>query len=108
MLTTSKGVPGWIHISVGGPEFDIQVNGKRYHFEWHPYCGPVVLTKAKGMASVQPVAFLGAASNWNKEGRKVDPKTGLCIWHHASTPITEHIAGRHYRYIGEKPGALGI
>lgn len=94
-----------VFLDCGGPEFDIQVTGKVYHFEWHPYSGPIALTKKGDPAASQPKTFLFAASQWNKLGREIE--NGLCVWYHEPEPILEHICGRHYRHKGYKPAVKG-
>lgn len=79
-------------------EYDIQVDGKRYHFEWHRVCGPIWLTSRGEPRAKQPEAFLKAASLWAQQGKRVED--GLCRWDHKPEIITEHIAGRHYRFVG--------
>lgn len=87
-----------IHILTGGPEHDIQVNGKRYHFEMHPYCGPILLDENGEAAKDQPMAFLEAVTLWAQQGRRIED--GLCRWDHNAQPIFEHISGRKFRIIG--------
>lgn len=96
---------GLIHISMGGPEFDIQVNGCRYHFEMHPYCGPIRLTKSGKEHPSQPFAFLHAASLWAQQGQRVED--GLCRWDHEPEEILEHIRGNNYRFVGLRPAKKG-
>lgn len=99
-------IPGLIHIMVGGPEFDIQVQGKVYHFEMHRYCGPVWLNKRGDPYAYQPRKFLHAASLWAQQGQKVE--NGLCVWHHEPEMITRHMYGRNYEFLGYKPAVRGI
>lgn len=84
-----------ICVLTGGPMFDIQVNGKRYHFEMHPYCGP----------TLQSNEFLEAASLWAQQGQKVED--GLCVWHHPPKDILKHLGGRHWQIIGQEPPMRG-
>lgn len=92
-------------ILTGGPEFDIQVEGERYHFEMHPYCGPNVLTEKGEPAANQPIPFLKAASLWDQQGQRLED--GLCIWDHEPKPILQHIGGKHYRVLGYHPPERG-
>lgn len=74
-----------IHVScllVGGPVQDIYVYGRRYTFEWHPYCGPVVLRRD----TLDPVVnqpdenspFWNAVTWWDRQGRRM--ANGRCLW----------------------------
>lgn len=90
---------------VGGPEFDIQADGKRYHFEWHPYCGPIALKRNGDAAKKQPMEFLEAASLWAKQGKRVE--NGLCVWDREPEPILQHLGGRNYKIIGYQPARKG-
>lgn len=95
-----------ICILTGGPEFDIQANGKVYHFEMHPYCGPVALNKrTKNELKHQPMSFLEAASLWAQQGQSVE--NGLCRWDHEPKPILKHLGGRHYQLVGNYPPERG-
>ena len=77
----------FIHVLMGGPEYDIEVNGKRYHFEMHRYCGPVLLKKNGDPSQRQPMEFLEAASFWAQQGQKVE--NGLCIWKRTARPVVD-------------------
>ncbi len=74
-----------IHISTGGPMRTIQVNGRRYTFEMHPYCGPTILNRKGEPAKKQPVEFLHAASLWAQQGKRIED--GLCRWDHPEEEI---------------------
>ena len=93
------------NISLGGPEYDIQVNGKRYHFEMHPYCGPHVLNRNGEPAAHQPQEFLHAASLWAQQDQRVE--NGLCRWDHEPELILVHLGGRHYEAKGYRPAKRG-
>lgn len=97
-------------IDCGGPEFDISVNGKIFHFEMHSYCGPVALDKRKGKEGSplknQPQEFLEAASLWAQQGQNIDGK-GLCIWFHEPKEILKHLGGKHWKIIGYEPSVKG-
>jgi hypothetical protein len=69
----------WGFIDCGGPIQTIEVNGTRYLFEMHQYCGPVAIKPNGDARKSQPMEFLEAASLWARQGQKVD-KNGLCIW----------------------------
>lgn len=94
-----------IHISVGGPEYDIQVDGEVYHFEMHPYCGPIRLNKRGDEHKQQPMKFLEAASLWAQQGQRVE--NGLCRWDREPKPILKHLGGRNYTIIGHHPAEKG-
>lgn len=85
-------------IDVGGPDHLIQVHGKLYNFEMHPYCGPVALRRDGEPLADQPIAFLSAVTLWAEQGKRVE--NGLCRWDKASEPILKHIVGRHYKVVG--------
>lgn len=75
-----------ICILYGGPEYDILVGSKSYHFEDHPYCGPNIIHKiTKSVRKNQPKDFLRAVSLWAQQGRKVDKK-GFAIWRNELKP----------------------
>lgn len=90
-----------VHLSVGGPDRTIQVDGVRYRFEMHPYCGPCPLDD-DGEPLEEPDAFpkrfWEAVSHWAKN-QKTDAD-GLCIWEWPPEPITTHLGGRHYMVTG--------
>jgi hypothetical protein len=92
-------------ILTGGPTLKISVKGKVYSFEDHPYCGPVVLTRRGDPASVQPMAFLKAASLWYAQGKRVEG--GLCRWDHEPKEILKHLGGRHWQIVGHEPPVRG-
>lgn len=87
------------------PEFDIRVGGKRYHFEWHPYMGPVALKRNGDPAKAQPGPFLEAASLWNAHGRRMED--GLCRWDHEPKEILKHLGGRNWKIVGYHPAVRG-
>lgn len=96
---------GLVHISMGGPDFTIQVRQKRYTFEFHPYCGPIVLKRNGGAAASQPNFVMEACSLWAAQGKKVE--NGLCVWFHEPKPILKHLGGRHWQIVGEHPAVRG-
>lgn len=95
----------FIHISLGGPEFNISVGGKIYHFEMHPHCGPIWLKNNGDARTAQPQEFLAAASLWHRQGQRVE--NGLCIWHHDAKPILKHLFGNNYQVMGHNPPETG-
>ncbi len=84
-----------VHVSLGGPMRTIQVNGIRFIFEMHPYCGPTILNRRGEPAKNQPSQFLHAASLWAQQGQKVDD-SGLCVWEHPAedVPILKRVSRR--------------
>lgn len=105
MSASAHTVIGRVMLDLGGPDFVISVRGKRIKFEMHPWCGPVALTRRGDPASVQPMAFLAAASLWAQQGRRVED--GLCVWHHDPKPILKHLGGRNYLIVGYHPAVRG-
>lgn len=94
-----------IYPSKPPPEFDIQVGGKRFHFEMHPYIGPVALTKRGDPRSSQPLKFLAAVTLWNAQGRRME--NGLCRWDHEAEPMLKHIGKNNYKIVGYHPAVKG-
>lgn len=92
-----------IHISVAGPTRHItDAKGKRWTFEMHRYCGPIVLNGGGDPAKRQPgekSPFWHAVTRWAQGGHRLDDKSE-CIWEEEKKPILEHIAGKHYRVVG--------
>ena len=93
--------PRFACILTGGDEFNIRVRGKMFHFEWHPYSGPIALTKRGDEAASQPGYFLEAASLWHQQGMRMTPD-GYCVWKPKTVAITEHLGGRHYLWIRDE------
>lgn len=93
-------------LDIGGSMHKISVNGKIYHFEMHPYCGPNILNKRTGSSvKNQPDAFLVAASLWAQQGKRID-SDGICIWMREPEEILRHL-GNHYEIIGYTESARG-
>jgi len=92
-------------LDCGGPIHVISVNGKRYRFEMHPYCGPNVVNRKGDPLKHQPTDFLKAASLWAQQGQQVE--NGLCVWFHEPEPILKHLGGNHFQIIGHKPAVRG-
>jgi hypothetical protein len=86
-------------------EFDIQVNGKIYHFEMHKICGPTILKRNGDPVKHQPPCFLFAASQWLQNGRQIE--NGLCVWFHEPKPILKHLGGKHFLINGELAAVRG-
>jgi hypothetical protein len=94
-----------VFIEYGGPTRKIQIEGKIYTFEDHPYCGPSLLDKKGDPLSKQPMKFLHAASLWKQQGGKI--KDGLCEWYHDPEPMLVHLGGKNYKVIGYKKPKKG-
>lgn len=92
-----------IHISRAGPTRVItDARGKRWTFEMHRYCGPIVLNKSLDPRPTQPgekSPFWHAVSRWAQGGERLDEK-GECVWQEEPQPILEHMGGKHYRVVG--------
>ena len=90
----------------GGPMRTIQVDGKRYEFEMHPYCGPTLLDKRGDPIDLDkhPKRFLYAASQWAQQGQRIED--GLCRWDHDPEMIIEKV-GRMNFFRGEHPAKRG-
>lgn len=87
----------------GGPErILIDGKGKKWHFEDHPFCGPVVIGKNGDPLETQPEEsspFWKAVQLWYDQGKRIrDPKTGetWCIWDLPKMSKMRHLGGNHY------------
>lgn len=82
----------------GGPIQTLDAGGKRFLFEFHPYCGPVVVNaKTHEPLSRQPGernAFWVAVTQWAKQGKRV--VDGVCVWEPEPEPEMVHLGGRHW------------
>lgn len=91
-----------IHISYAGPTRMItDTKGKRWTFEMHHYCGPIVLSKSgdpmeRQLGERSP--FWYAVTRWAQGGHRLNDTE--CIWEEEPKPILEHIGGKHYRAVG--------
>jgi len=100
-----------VHISIGGPVQNIIADGTQYRFEWHPCCGPIVVTLADDPKVRQPGArnpFWDAVTLWDKQGREFNDD-GTCKWSKPppDTSPLYHLGGKHYtrsKDIAEKFG----
>jgi len=91
-----------IHISYAGPtRFVTDAKGKRWTFEMHHYCGPIVLNRSGDPVERQPgerSPFWHAVTRWAQGGHRLAGSE--CIWEEEKRQILEHIAGKHYRVMG--------
>lgn len=93
---------GVAHISIAGPEREIQVRGKRWRFEMHPYFGPAILKRNGDPAAAQPIYVMEAISLWAQQGERMDGD--LCQWDHPPKEILKHLRGKQYKLVGyEEP-----
>lgn len=100
-----------IHISQGGPTRVLQVNGKRFHFEMHPYCGPILIGKRGDPLANQMNnhPFWTAVSHWAQQGQRLDAE-GLCVWDHPAEEIPRgkqvgrHLFVTHFETIPARKG----
>lgn len=95
-----------IHIAFAGPErMILDGNGKKWRFEDHHYCGPIVLGKCGEPLAVQPPEdspFWEAVDLWYAQGKRTsDPKTGeiWCKWDRPKIQKMRHLGGRHYELV---------
>jgi hypothetical protein len=77
------------HVSVGGPDRKINVNGVVYLFEDHPVHGPSPVTKTGRVRELSARSpFWEAVTRWYQEGKKIDAD-GFCEW----SPAPDETAG---------------
>ena len=77
-----------MRVSVGGPTYTIQVEGKYHYFELPAFCALFVCNK-DGDPRKEPGprhAFWKAVSLWQKQGKRVDSNM-ICIW---ETDVSAH------------------
>ncbi len=94
----------------GGPERTIiDGKGKKWRFEDHHYCGPIVLTGKTGeIAENQPPEnspFWDAVNLWYAQGKRTkDPRTGeiWCVWDKPTMRKMRHIGGNHYELVTDE------
>ena len=68
-----------IHISFGGPVYELHAI-KKFRFEDHPYCGPIVLGKNDDPLEVQPPTsspFWTHVNAWYQQGKKFKTLNGV-------------------------------
>lgn len=94
-----------IHISYAGPERIIMVGAKKFLFEDHCYCGPVVIGKDGDPLKDQPPEsspFWEAVSLWYQQGKRIKEISGetpWCIWDKPRMQKMIHIGGNNYRFV---------
>jgi hypothetical protein len=78
------------HVSVGGPDRKINVNGTVYLFEDHPVHGPSPVTKTGRVRELSARSpFWEAVTRCYQEGKKIDDDDGFCEW----SPAPDDTAG---------------
>ena len=95
-----------IHVSFGGPTLMI-IDGKnrRWKFEDHHCCGPIVLGRDDDPLETQPPensAFWDAVSLWYAQGKRTNKlKTGdvFCVWTKPSIQRMRHIGSCNYELV---------
>lgn len=95
-----------ICILMGGPDRTIlDARGRKWTFEDHPQCGPVVIGKRGDPLENQPPEsspFWEAVNNWYSQGKRTrKPVAGetWCVWDRPTMPKMRHMGGRHYMLI---------
>jgi hypothetical protein len=97
--------PRIIHIDVGGPSLAIVIDGRRYLFEDHRYCGPMpVDAKGNGRDLGPRHRFWTVITWWYQQGKEFNAD-GTCKWVTGKTDAEElaeqgleyvHVAGKHW------------
>ena len=87
-------------VMMGGPDLKITSGGKTFYFEFHPFCGPMMLSKRGEPIQSTPgkySPFWDALYFWIKQGKKVDAD-GNCIFVHetALVNIVKQIGPRSF------------
>ena len=92
----------------GGPErIIIDGKGKKWRFEDHPYCGPMVVGKNGDPVKEPPEnsPFWDAVNLWYAQGKRTsDPKTGeiWCVWDRPTMQKMRHLGGCHYQLVTDE------
>ena len=94
-----------IHISYGGPDRILYLNGKKFLFEDHQYCGPIVLGKDGDPLKNQPPEsspFWEAVSYWYQQGKRIKELAGhtpWCVWEKPTMQKMRHLGGNNYQLV---------
>lgn len=98
-----------IHIAFAGPErMILDSNRRKWKFEDHHYCGPIVLGKDGDPLDVQPQEnspFWSAVNLWYAQGKRTkDPRAGeiWCVWDKPTMRKMRHIGGNHYELVTDE------
>lgn len=94
-------------ICVGGPVRTIVAGSRLWHFEMHPYCGPMPIHKRTGNGIDGTRAFWDAVSLWAQQGERVDA-TGVCLWETPAPTPLYHLGGRHYTEDPKMAARFGV
>ena len=80
-----------VHVSVGGPEYVINVAGKDWRFEDHAWCGPSPLNRRGDPIdpAKAPQRVWVALSQWHEGGKKIG-EDGKALW---EPPVDEVAEG---------------
>ena len=96
-------------ILVGGPDrLIVDRLNKKWLFEDHPYCGPVVIGKNCDPLANQPPEsspFWEAVQCWYDQGKRTHPqllKETWCIWDKPTMQKMRHLGGVHYMLVTDE------
>jgi hypothetical protein len=80
-------------------EYLIEIDGKNYPFDFHPYMGPLMLAGKNGPPKQlgNRHKFWTAVSLWAQQGKEIGPD-GRCVWKEPPDPFEGaiHIGGRNW------------
>jgi hypothetical protein len=109
ILTSFGGVRAIL--TVGGPVREISVRGKRWRFEMHSYCGPMLMDLKGDALKREPGYVLNAISLWAQQGQRLEqrpePNPPLCVWDHEPEPILKWVSKRTAIITGYHPAKRG-
>ena len=89
-------------LMMGGPNLNIEVDGKRWRFEMHSRFGPMVVNAVGDPIDNQPgprSKFWTAVTRWAEQGSHIDAK-GVCVWVEPIQPDLIHLGGPNYAAAG--------
>ncbi len=66
-------------VCCGGPVKKIVAGSRLWHFEMHPFCGPMPIHKKTGNGVEGTKEFWQAVTWWAEQGERVDP-SGACLY----------------------------
>ncbi len=72
-------------VSVGGPTRKIYAGSRMWHFEMHPYFGPMPIHKRTGNGIDGTKAFWEAVTYWAQQGECIDD-AGICLYDRTGLP----------------------
>jgi hypothetical protein len=92
------------HFIYGGPQRVItDRNGKRWDFEMHPHCGPIVTDRHGEIKDMQPgktSPFWNAVKCWIDQGETL--KGNVCQWEEPAPPTLIHLGRNNYAMAGSR------